>query len=184
MRLAMQKTVKLHDKTFRVMIPAEQIDRAVQAVADSINRDYAHVDTPLFVGVLNGSFMFLSDLIKKIDLTSELSFVKLASYEGDRSTGKVKTLIGLNNSLRGRHIIIVEDIVETGGSIETMINDLAQYEPASVEICTLFFKPACYHKPFPIKYRALEIGNEFIVGYGLDYNQLGRSLKHIYVVTV
>ena len=178
----MNEVIQLLDRKFRVMIPAEEIDAAVTAVANRINADYADKETPIFLGILNGSFMFMSDLIKKIEFNNELSFVKLASYEGDRSTGKVKTLIGLNNSLRGRHIIIVEDIVETGGSIEAMIQDLARYEPASVEVCTLFFKPACYHKPFPIKYRAMEIGNEFIVGYGLDYNQLGRSLKHIYVV--
>lgn len=179
----MKEVIQLHDRKFRVMIPAEKIDEAVSAVARRINDDYADKETPIFLGILNGSFMFMSDLIKKIEFNNELSFVKLASYEGDRSTGKVKTLIGLNNSLRGRHIIIVEDIVETGGSIEAMIQDLARYEPASVEVCTLFFKPACYNKPYPIKYRALEIGNEFIVGYGLDYDQLGRSLKHIYVVT-
>ena len=179
----MEKTVKLHDKTFRVMIPAEQIDRAVQAVAEAINRDYADIDTPLFVGVLNGSFMFLSDLIKKIDFTSELSFVKLASYDGEQSTGKVRSLIGLNNSLEGRHIIIVEDIVDTGNSIAHMIEELRQRNPASVEVCTLFFKPAAYKRPYPVKYRAMDIGNEFIVGYGLDYNQLGRNLKDIYVVT-
>ena len=179
----MEKTVKLHDKTFRIMIPAEQIDSAVQAVAEAINRDYADIDTPLFVGVLNGSFMFLSDLIKKIDFTSELSFVKLASYDGEQSTGKVRSLIGLNNSLEGRHIIIVEDIVDTGNSIAHMIEELRQRNPASVEVCTLFFKPAAYKRPYPVKYRAMDIGNEFIVGYGLDYNQLGRNLKDIYVVT-
>lgn len=179
----MEKTVKLHDKTFRVMIPAEKIDQAVTAVADRINNDYADKDTPLFVGVLNGSFMFLSDLIKKIEFNSELSFVKLSSYEGTSSTGKVKSLLGLNGSIEGRHVIIVEDIVDTGESIAHMIADLESRKPASVEVCTLFFKPASYSKPYPIRYRALEIGNEFIVGYGLDYDQLGRNLKDVYVVT-
>lgn len=179
----MEKTVKLHDKTFRVMIPAEKIDQAVTAVADRINNDYADKDTPLFVGVLNGSFMFLSDLIKKIEFNSELSFVKLSSYEGTSSTGKVKSLLGLNGSIKGRHVIIVEDIVDTGESIAHMIADLESRKPASIEVCTLFFKPASYSKPYPIRYRALEIGNEFIVGYGLDYDQLGRNLKDVYVVT-
>lgn len=179
----MEKTVKLHDKTFRVMIPAEKIDQAVTAVADRINNDYADKDTPLFVGVLNGSFMFLSDLIKKIEFNSELSFVKLSSYEGTSSTGKVKSLLGLNGSIEGRHVIIVEDIVDTGESIAHMIADLESRKPASIEVCTLFFKPASYSKPYPIRYRALEIGNEFIVGYGLDYDQLGRNLKDVYVVT-
>ena len=176
----MEKTVKLHDKTFRVMIPAEKIDRAV---AERINNDYADKDTPLFVGVLNGSFMFLSDLIKKIEFNSELSFVKISSYEGTSSTGQIRSLIGLNGSIEGRHVIIVEDIVDTGESIAHMIADLESRKPASVEVCTLFFKPASYSKQYPIRYRALEIGNEFIVGYGLDYDQLGRNLKDVYVVT-
>lgn len=179
----MEKTVKLHDKTFRVMIPAEKIDQAVTAVAERINSDYADKETPLFVGVLNGSFMFLSDLIKKIEFNSELSFVKLSSYEGTSSTGQVKNLIGLNGSIEGRHVIIVEDIVDTGRSIAHMIADLESRGPASVEVCTLFFKPASYSESYPIRYRALEIGNEFIVGYGLDYDQLGRNLKDVYVVT-
>ena len=179
----MDKVIKLHDRKFRVMIPAAKIDEAVTAVAQRINADYADKDTPLFVGVLNGSFMFMSDLIKKIEFNSELSFVKLASYEGRQTTGDVKCLIGLNQSLEGRHVIIVEDIVDTGESIERMVRDLEKLHPASIAVCTLFFKPGSYRKQIPIDYRAMEIGNEFIVGYGLDYNQLGRNLKDIYVVT-
>lgn len=179
----MEDIIQLHDKKFRIMIPAEQIDRAVEAVAQRINADYKDRETPLFLGILNGSFMFMSDLIKKIEFNNELSFVKLASYQGDHSTGEVKTLIGLSGSIRGRHVIIVEDIVDTGESIEQMLRQLEPYEPASVAVCTLFFKPGSYRKQIPIEYRAMEIGNEFIVGYGLDYDQLGRSLKDIYVVT-
>ena len=179
----MKDIIKLHDRKFKIMIPAEKIDEAVAAVAKRINADYADKPTPLFVGVLNGSFMFMSDLIKKIDFNNELSFVKLASYEGTTSTGEVRSLIGLNGSIEGRHVIVVEDIVDTGESIEHMMNDLQGRHPASVEVCTLFFKPGSYRKQIPIKYRAMEIGNEFIVGYGLDYDQLGRSLKDIYVVT-
>ena len=162
----MEDIIKLHDKKFRIMIPAAKIDEAVAAVACRINEDYRDKPTPLFVGVLNGSFMFMSDLIKKTC-----------------STGCVKNLIGLNNSIEGRHVIIVEDIVDTGESIEHMIGELKSHNPASIEVCTLFFKPDSYRKQLPIKYRAMEIGNEFIVGYGLDYDQLGRSLKDIYVVT-
>ena len=176
----MKEIIQLHDKKFRIMIPAEQIDRAVSEVAQRINRDYADKQTPLFVGVLNGSFMFMSDLIKKIEFNNELSFVKLSSYEGTSSTGEVKSLLGLNNSIEGRHVIIVEDIVDTGESIDHMIRDL---EARKLAVCTLFFKPGSYRKQRPIEYRAMEIGNEFIVGYGLDYDQLGRSLKDIYVVT-
>lgn len=179
----MEKTVKLHDKNFRVMIPAEKIDQAVEAVAQEIYNDYKECDTPIFLGVLNGSFMFLSDLMKKLPFACEISFVKLASYEGTASTGKVNELIGINGSLKGRHVVIVEDIVDTGRSIAHMIETLKEQEPASVEVCTLFFKPASYSEKHPIRYRALEIGNEFIVGYGLDYNQLGRNFKDVYVVT-
>ena len=127
--------------------------------------------------------MFLSDLIKKIDFTNEISFVKLASYEGISSSGAIKDLIGLNTSIEGRHVIIVEDIVDTGESIHHMVELLKAKRPASVAVCTLFFKPASYSRTEEIKYRAMEIGNEFIVGYGLDYDQVGRSLKDIYVVT-
>ena len=179
----MENVIKLHDKKFRIMISAEEIDAAVTAVAQRINADYKDKETPLFVGVLNGSFMFMSDLIKKIEFNAELSFVKLASYAGISSTGEVKSLIGLNGSIEGRHVIIVEDIVDTGESIEHMITDLEQHNPASISVCTLFFKPNSYRKTRPIAYRAMEIGNEFIVGYGLDYDQLGRGLKDIYVVT-
>lgn len=179
----MEDVVKLHDKRFRVMIPAAKIDEAVAAVAERINNDYKDKQTPLFVGVLNGSFMFMSDLIKKIEFNSELSFVKLASYEGTCTTGDVKCLIGLNHSIEGRHVIIVEDIVDTGESIEHMVRELEAMRPASIAVCTLFFKPGSYRKQIPIAYKAMEIGNEFIVGYGLDYDQLGRNLKDIYVVT-
>lgn len=179
----MEDIIKLHDRKFRIMIPAEQIDKAVAAVAERINADYGDKETPLFLGILNGSFMFMSDLIKKIEFNNELSFVKLASYEGVHSTGEVKTLIGLSGDIKGRHVIIVEDIVDTGESIEQMLRQLEPYQPASIAVCTLFFKPGSYRKQIPIEYRAMEIGNEFIVGYGLDYDQLGRSLKDIYVVT-
>ncbi len=178
-----QKKVKLHDKTFRVMIPAEQLDAAIDKVAAQINTDYADRDTPLFLGVLNGAFMFMSELMKKIDFNCELSFVKLASYAGTSSSGKVSELIGLKNNIEGKHVVIVEDIVDTGESMEHLLRSLSGHRPASLEIATLFFKPNAYKKDFPIKYKALEIGNEFIVGFGLDYDELGRNLKDIYVVT-
>ncbi len=178
----MENKIKLKDRTFEVMITADKIDSAVSAVAAKINADYADVPTPLFLGVLNGSFMFMSDLMKKIEFNSELSFVKLSSYEGTQSTGCVKSLIGLNDSIEGRDVIIVEDIVDSGNSIEHMMEYLKELKPASVRICTLFFKPKAYTKQIPIDYVAMEIGNEFIVGYGLDYDQLGRNLKDIYVV--
>ena len=177
------KTIRLHDKNFRLAIPNGRICDAIGRVADRINKDYAGRETPLFVGVLNGSFMFMAELMQRITLDCEASFVKIASYSGTASTGKVHELIGLSTDIRGRHVVIVEDIVDTGESIEHMIGELKSHNPASIEVCTLFFKPGSYRKQLPIKYRAMEIGNEFIVGYGLDYDQLGRSLKDIYVVT-
>ncbi len=178
----MESKIKLKDLTFEVMIPESKINEAVEQVAQTINSDYAQIDTPIFLGVLNGSFMFLSDLIKKIEFNCELSFVKLASYEGTETTGAVKSLIGVNDSIEGRHIIIVEDIVDSGNSIEHMMATLEPLKPASIKVCSLFFKPKAYTKQIPIDYVAMEIGNEFIVGYGLDYDQLGRNLKDIYVV--
>ncbi|MDE5708752.1 MAG: hypoxanthine phosphoribosyltransferase [Alistipes sp.] len=176
----MKDVIQLRDKKFRIMIPAEKIDEAVSAVARRINEDYADKETPLFVGVLNGSFMFMSDLIKKIEFNNELSFVKLSSYEGTASTGEVKSLLGLNNPIEGRHVIIVEDIVDTGESIEHMVRDLQARKPASIAVCTLFFKPNSYRKQIPIEYRAMEIGNEFRVGDGLAYDRLGGSRDAIY----
>lgn len=169
----MEKVIKLHDRNFKVMIPADKIEVAVSAVADKINADYREKKNPIFIGVLNGSFMFMSDLLKKIDFCCEISFVKLASYCGTCSSGEVTNLIGLNRDIEGRDVIIVEDIVDTGASIEHMVAELQRHNPASVRICTLFFKPNAYKRSIPIDYPAMEIGNEFIVGYGLDYDQLG-----------
>ncbi len=177
----MEKIVKLHDKEFRTLIPEAEIDRAVSELADKLNADYRDRPTPLILGVLNGAFMFASDLVKKLDFNPELSFVKLSSYCGTGSTGKVSELIGLKNNLEGRHIIVLEDIVDTGESMEHLLKSLEGHRPASVEIATLFFKPRAFRKDFAVKYRALEIGNEFIVGYGLDYNELGRNFRDVYV---
>ncbi len=180
----MEDIVKLHNRSFKIMIPAAEIETAIERVAAKLNADYANTDkAPLIIGVLNGSFIFLSDLVRKLTFDCEISFVKLASYIGDHSTGKVQSLIGLNNSIDERDVIIVEDIVDTGGSIAHLFKELDGFSPKSMNICTLFFKPNAYREAIPIKYRALEIGNEFIVGYGLDYDQLGRNLKDVYVVT-
>ena len=165
------------------MIPAEEINKAVTAVAERLNVDYASTNkAPIFVGVLSGSYMFLADLVRKTTFNNEITFVKISSYEGTESTGTVKQKLGIDFDIEGRDIIIVEDIVETGHSINHMINYIKSLNPHSVEVCTLFFKPEKYLYELPIKYCAMEIGNEFIVGYGLDYDQLGRNLKDIYVL--
>lgn len=177
----MAEKIKLQDKTFRVMIPAEQIDKAIGDVAAQLNERYEG-RTPVFLGVLSGSFLFLSDLVRKIDFDSRLAFVKLSSYEGTQSTGEVKQELGVDFDIEGQDIIIVEDIVETGHSMNHLLDYLQQKRPASIAISTLFYKPDKFLYDFPIDYKAFVIGNEFIVGYGLDYNQLGRNLKDIYVI--
>lgn len=177
----MENKIKLHDKTFRVLIPAEEIDKAVTRVAEQLNERYEG-RTPIFLGVLSGSFLFLADLVRKVNFENQLAFVKISSYNGTESTGNVKQLIGVDFDIEGRDIIIVEDIVETGHSMNYLLDSLGKKNPASVSICTLFFKPEKFLYEYNIDYTALSIGNEFIVGYGLDYNQLGRNLKDIYVI--
>lgn len=176
-----KKRVTLKDKTFEVMIPHSELDRHIQVIADKINNDYKD-STPIFLGVLNGSFMFMADLMRKINLVCEISFVKIASYSGTSSTGCVHDLIGLCADIEGRDVIIVEDIVDTGESIEHTIKLLEKYHPKSITVATMFFKPNSYGKKYDIQYPAMNIGNEFIVGYGLDYDQLGRNLNDVYVL--
>ncbi|MBR5334359.1 MAG: hypoxanthine phosphoribosyltransferase [Alistipes sp.] len=173
--------IKLQDKWFKVMIPAEEIDAAVDRVAKQLDERYKG-RTPIFLGVLSGSFLFLSDLVRKISFDSQLAFVKISSYSGTESTGNVQQQLGIDFDIEGRDIIIVEDIVETGHSMNYLLEYLKAKNPASITICTLFFKPDKFLYEYKIDYTALSIGNEFIVGYGLDYNQLGRNLKDIYVV--
>ena len=177
----MNNKITLNDKSFRVLIPAEDIDKAVSRVAEQLNERYEG-STPIFLGVLSGSFHFLSDLVRKIDFESQVTFVKLSSYNGTESTGNVTQQLGIDIDIEGRDIIIVEDIVETGHSMSHLLDYLRAKRPASVAICTLFFKPDKFLYNYKIDYTALSIGNEFIVGYGLDYNQLGRNLKDIYVI--
>jgi len=160
----------------------EKIAAAVKVVAKKINSDYAGKN-PLFLVVLNGAFLFAADLLRCIDSDGcEVSFVKFSSYAGTESTGKVKELIGLNETLEGRDVIIVEDIVDTGNTIVQMMDDLAKRKCASVKIAALLFKPEAYRKDVKIDYVGIEIPDAFIVGYGLDYDGLGRNLKDIYVI--
>lgn len=174
-------TVTIKDKTFKMSIPEADILKSIKAVADSINHDMEGKN-PLLLAVLNGSFVFAADLMRMLTVPCEISFVKLASYEGTASSGTVKQLIGLNVPLRDRHVIIVEDIVESGLTIEQMLNMLHGYGPASVSVCTLLQKPECLKVPVKVDYVALKIPNDFIVGYGLDYDQQGRNLRDIYTV--
>ena len=174
--------ITLHDKRFKICTTAAQIDEAIEKVAQKLNADLQNVDTPIFLSVLHGSFMFTADLMRKISVKSDLTFIKLASYEGTESTGKVKQIMGLNTSVEGKTVIIIEDIVETGNTIEEMYRILQEAGAAEIKVCTLLFKPNTYKKDIKIDYAALSIPDDFIVGYGLDYNHLGRQYKDIYVL--
>ena len=174
-------TIDIKDKTFETLIPEEEILRRVKVVADKISNDLKGKN-PLLLGVLNGSFIFAADLIRMLTIESEISFVKMSSYEGTGSTGNVKKLVGLNENIEGRTVVIVEDIVDSGLTMERMLEYLKDFKPAEIRICTLLLKPENLKRKLDIDYVAMEIPNDFIVGYGLDYDGLGRNLRDIYVV--
>lgn len=173
--------IKVKDKQFQPYLSVEEIDEAVTKVANKINKDFKGQKV-LFIAILNGSFMFASDLLKKVDLECEISFVKIASYSGTQSTGKVKKLIGLMQSLEDRNVIIVEDIIDTGNTLDKLLPTLIAENPKSLKVCTLLFKPEAFKADFDIHYVGKEIPNKFILGYGLDYDELGRNLKEIYQI--
>lgn len=174
-------TIQVKDKQFTTLLTEEQILEQVRRVASEINRDYEGKN-PLFLCVLNGSFMFASDLMKNISIPSNISFVKMASYEGTTTTGKVREVIGINESIQDRHVIIVEDIVDTGFTMEKMLESLGTRNPASLQVCTLLVKPGKLQVPLDLKYVAMNIPDDFIVGYGLDYDGYGRNYKDIYTI--
>jgi hypoxanthine phosphoribosyltransferase len=173
--------VVIHGHTFKIKITAAEIQKAVSDIAKQINTDLKD-KKPLFLAVLNGSFMFAADLMKKVNIESEISFMKLASYDGTSSTGKIKQLIGINEEIKGRTVVIIEDIVDTGTTIEEILEQLKELGAAEIKIATLLFKPKAYTKTFPIEYVAIVVPNDFLVGYGLDYNGYGRNLADIYVL--
>lgn len=175
------KSIKIKDKEFVPMISEAEIKERVRAVAQQISKDMEGKN-PLLLAVLNGSFVFAADLMREITIPCEISFVKLASYQGTTSTGKVKEVIGINEDLSGRTIIIVEDIVESGLTMKRMIESIGTRNPESVNICTLLLKPDRLKTDLDIKYVAFSIPNDFILGYGLDYDQQARGLKDIYVL--
>lgn len=171
--------VKIKDKSFKLFMPEAMIKNRVKEVARQMSRDLEGKN-PLFLAVLNGSFIFAADLMREMTIPCEVSFVKLASYQGTTSTGKVKEVIGINEDLHGRTVVIVEDIVESGQTMKRMIEQLGTRGPESVKICALLFKPEKLKEELKLDYVAFEIPNDFIVGYGLDYDQQGRELKNIY----
>ena len=173
--------IKLIDKVFETSITEAEIQERVKAVADRINKDMADKN-PILLAVLNGSFMFAADLMRMLTIPCEISFVKLASYQGTTSTGTIQEVIGINEDLSGRTVIIIEDIVESGLTIKRMIETIGTRAPKSIHICTLLIKPDRLTVPLDVEYAAIEIPNDFIVGYGLDYNQQGRNLRDIYTL--
>jgi hypoxanthine phosphoribosyltransferase len=171
--------ITLHDKQFTPYLPAQQIRASVQEVARRINEDYAGRQ-PLLVAVLNGSFMFVADLMKELSLPCEVAFIRVASYSGTSSTGEIKEVLGLLEDVAGRDLIIVEDIVDTGHTMRALLEQMRGRNPASLAVATLFLKPECLQHPLDIRYVGLEIPNDFIVGYGLDFDGLGRNYPDIY----
>jgi len=174
-------TVKIKDKSFRISIPETEIKRRVKALAEQMSKDLEGKN-PLFLAVLNGSFIFAADLMREMTIPCEITFVKLASYQGTTSTGKVHEVIGINENLSGRTVVIVEDIVESGHTMKRMMEQIGTRNPSSVQICTLFFKPEKLQEELALDYVAFRIPDDFIVGYGLDYDQGGRGLKHVYTL--
>ena len=174
-------TVQVHDKKFKISLPSEKIQNAITDMAKKINSDLKDEEV-IFIGILNGSFMFAADLLKQITLDCHITFLKLASYQGMSSSGKVKRLIGINEDIENKTVVILEDIIDTGITMESILRQLRGYQPKNIKMATLLFKPDAFLKDFEIDYIGLSISNEFIVGYGLDYNGYGRNLQDIYTV--
>ena len=172
-------TVKILDKEFELFISESKINEVISSLAEQITKDLADTD-PVFLGILNGAFLFASDLLKQIKFPCIISFLKLATYQGTVSTGKVKRLIGINEDLKNKTVIILEDIIDTGFTLQQIKKQLVGYEPKEIKVATLFFKPNAYQTNDKIDYIGMEIPNNFIVGYGLDYNGYGRNLTSVY----
>jgi hypoxanthine phosphoribosyltransferase len=171
--------IQVFDKTFEPYITSAQIDEQIKKLAVKINVDYKD-KRPLFIAILNGSFMFASDLFKELTIEAEICFIKLASYKGTKSTGNVITSIGLDIPLTDRHVIIVEDIVDTGKTLHEFLPQLINQQPATLKIAALLHKPEASQFKLDIDYLGFEVPNKFLLGYGLDYDGLGRNLKEIY----
>ena len=169
------------DKHFKKFISSEIIRQKVNEIADRINHDFEGREV-VFVGILNGVFMFAADLFRHIHLKARITFLRLASYQGMESTGKVKQLIGLSEDLKDHIIIIVEDIVDTGITLDHIIRQLKSFQPAEIHVATFLLKPEAYHHRIPVEYVGIEVPNKFIIGYGLDYNGYGRNLDGIYIL--
>ena len=179
--IRIMKNIKVLDKEFEPYISQVEIESAIDRICEQINKDM-YDKNPLFLVMLNGAFMFASELLKKLDMDCETSFVKYSTYSGTKSNCEVKELIGLNNSLQGRNVVIVEDIIDSGFTMNCLLQKLEEMGVASVKIATMLFKPEAFKFNYNIDYIGMNIGNEFIVGYGLDYNEHGRNYPLIYKI--
>ena len=176
-------TIQIADKSFKILLENDNIEKRTRLIAIQINVDYEK-RCPVFIGVLNGSFPFMADLLKEIDIPCEVGFIRVASYQNTESTGVIKEILGLSDDISGRDIILVEDIVDTGFTLEHILKQIYIKGPASVKVCSLLLKPAALKSPIDeLEYVGFEVANEFVVGYGLDYNGLGRNLRDIYKAT-
>lgn len=179
----MEKRILVKDRYFVPYIPYERLEKAIDAVAERINHDFKHFNgTPIILCVLNGSILFTGELMKRLDFPCEFSSIRLSSYEGTLSTGVTRKVLGLTVSLKGRRVIVVEDIVDTGHTITDLTRILADEGASDVKVCTMLFKPAIFKSTIKLDYVAMEIEPKFIVGFGLDFNELGRNLKDIYIL--
>lgn len=175
--------ITLFDKTFKTLIPYSRISAAIDEVAEKMNKDFEGCeDIPVLLCVLNGSIMYMGELMQRLRFNCQIVSIKLTSYEGTSTTGRVKQAMGLTSDIKGRRVIIVEDIVDTGNTIVELKDILADAGASETYVCTMLHKPEAYKKDAKLDYVAMEIPNEFIIGFGLDYNELGRNLKDIYVL--
>ena len=175
--------IRLYDKSFRPFISNEKIEEAIDKVAARINADFeGSTDVPVLLCVLNGAIMFTAELMKRLTFNCELVSIKLSSYEGTCSTGNIRQVMGLTGSIEGKRVIVVEDIVDTGNTIVNLVDMLREKGAAETRVCTMLLKPESYTKDLKLDYVAMEIPNDFIVGFGLDYDEIGRNLKDIYVL--
>ena len=175
------KEIRILDKKFREYLTEDAIQERIEELAQQINTDLAGKDV-VFLGILNGAFLFAADLFRRIDFPARISFVKLASYEGTSSSGSIKELIGWNEDIKNKTIVVVEDIVDTGNTLERIVGELVIRKAAEIKIAALLFKPEAYTKDIPLDYIGFEIPNDFVVGYGLDYDGYGRNLPSVYTL--
>ena len=173
--------VSIHDKNFRPYLSAPEIDAAVTRIAGKLNHDLKDKEV-VFLVVLNGAFMFAADLLKKIKLSTRISFVKLTSYEGTRSSGQVQELIGINEIIKDKVVVLVEDIIDTGNTLNKLLENTEKHQPAEIRVVSLLLKPDVYACNRPVDYVGIHVPDEFVVGYGLDYDGFGRNLNEIYTV--